>query len=304
MPFPSGPRSGKHGVVKAANATSGVTGVVSAVRNWSVNHNQTPEDHVHSGTLGGHERGNGYFDWNGSFEGFGAYPGIFPGDLFEFTGFAGPDNGVFGTSGNAVIGNAIMDSLTINWNFQPGGSLSWSGSFSANGCLDEDNVADITGVYTPCPYRMCNLVLKYKEACAGVLTNFAAVQSASLTFTSANIPFNNSDTLCCTYRRPGNLDWTLGVVTQDNYSPFVNGAFYEFNLFTNATEFWGMQWGLFTGIDNFNVNIETGEIITKQFNFAMKGFHCCTPGSLEIGEIVTPALGGDARIVWPLAPAA
>lgn len=308
----SGPRSGKHGL-----GLYGAGTVYQALRNWVLNHTSTPEDYVHSGTAGGHDRVGGVFDANGTFDQFGGTPVQFPGDTFTFIGFEGPDTGVYGQSGNALTLPSIVDSLTINWDWAPGGRLSMSTTFSANGCLDTETSSSYTNddpsLYG-CPTRMCDLSIWAQRVCdangigsqgsgsgetGGALTRLDNLASATLTFTADNQTVVNSSTYCCTERRPGNVDWTLAIVDQENYVQFQESDIYLFKLYVNATLFWELAWGIFTGVDNVNVNRETGEIISKTNNFAMKGLLCCGAGDTapDMGYIKSP--GAVTR--WPIA---
>src|SRR5574343_189189 len=125
MAAPSGPRSGRHGSVNS----------VASVRNWSLNWNQALASRILSSTRAGTMRFAGIEDWNGSIEGFGGVPGLFAGDTVALRLFAGPDDGVWGHYGAVYYGNAIIDSFTLNIQWQPTVQTSWTANFSANGCL-------------------------------------------------------------------------------------------------------------------------------------------------------------------------
>lgn len=304
----SGPRSGKHGAVKYG---SGGGAFLTSIRNWIYNSTSTPEDYVHSGTRGAHDRAGGVWDSNGTFEQFGAIPVLFPGDSFDFYGFAGPDTGVFGTNGNTIVGPVLLDSLTINWDWNPNGRLSMSSTFSANGCFDEENSNDIVETPAFCPTRMCDLSIWVKRVCdedgpgsgsgsgSGNVGPYKLdnVLTASLNFTADNQTVVNSSTLCCTERRPGNVDATFSLVDQDNYIQFGKDDIYIIYAYVTATLYWEIAWMQYTGTDNYNVNLETGAVISKNNNFSFKGLLCCGAASPTLGYIHSPG----AVVRWPIA---
>ena len=48
----------------------------------------------------------------------------------------------------------------------------------------------------------------------------------------------NSSTLCCTERRPGNVDATFSLVDQDNYIQFGKDDIYIIYAYVTATLYW------------------------------------------------------------------
>lgn len=288
----SGPRSGKFGFVNGA----------IQVRNWSLNWNEALADRVHSASMGGHERISGVEDWNGSFEGFGGWPGanLFPGNSFSMLLFAGPDDGVYGNTGKVWVGTAIIESLTINWNWLPSNSINWSIAFAANGCLaDADNeYYDSSEV---CVASMCDLYVEVSEYCTttgtGGYSTLANLESATLTFTSANQPVVNSSTSCCTQRRPGILDWTFSFVDQEQHVVLNYATPYVFRAWTSSLKYWELAFGLMQDVTDIRVDVESGAINTKTNNFAMSGRVCCDEQSYQAGWIIDP----EGNSVWPVA---
>jgi hypothetical protein len=298
MPTPSGPRSGKHGYAYTING-------IKHMKNWSLNWNQALETRYHSESRGGPERFYGVEDWSGTIEGFGGNPLIFPGDEIALELFTGPSTGVYGAVGETYKGNAIVDQLTINWNWQPNQSLNWSVNFSADGCLSEaeDEEYDLS---TTCDTSMCNLSLTYQDECIagsagtgveGLWTTWNNVESAVLTITAANQAVVNSSTACCTQRVPGNIDFNLAVVDQEEYPILDFNTYYNLRLYTTAALYWQLRFGLLQDITNIRVDRESGAIVNKTNTLQMTGRICCGTDPAQHGSIITPA----SRLAWPIA---
>jgi hypothetical protein len=293
MASPSNVRSGKHGAVNG----------VPSVRNWTLNILNQVETRIHSASRGGPERHQGIEDWNAVIEGFGGNPGIFPGEDLTMSLFTGPSTGVFGATGLAYTGTAIVDSLTINWSWQPNQSINWSANISANSCIGYTE-ADIVDSSTTCYARACGLnVYYYQDLCAGTGTAdvlWERVESATLTITADNQAYVNSSTTCCTYRVPGNIDWTLDIVDQEDYRVIDEYDDYAaFKLYVDGTNYWDIAWGILQGINNVRVDIESGAVKTKTNSLAMTSRVCCdvvgSATDAEIGHIIDP--GGTTK--WP-----
>jgi hypothetical protein len=289
----SGPRSGKHGAVHAPFGTA-----VDAIDNWVLTENNTPEDQVHSASAGGHNRSAGVSDWTANFSGFGGAPAFFPGDRVDLRLFTSPDTGVYGSNGREYSGFGYVDQLTIDWDWTAGGSIKYSAQVSADGCL-ATALVDAIDTLSECKYRMCTLVPQVATTCvAPSFVPWPNVKSASLTITADNQMFANSSTACCTFRQAGNIDWTFDVVDEETDRFLVTGDFYDIKFFVSPTLFWRLQFGIAIGIGNLNVNVTTGEIISKSNMVQMSGQICCS-GSPTAGAIINPA----AVTKWPIPPA-
>lgn len=289
----SGPRSGKHAVF-----TKGGT-AIDGISRWSLNSTFTPEDHVHSSSLGAHNRLGGVYDWSGTVEGFGAHPGLFPGEQFAAEFFTAPDTGVYGAAGMKYDGNCIVDSLTITWNWAAGGTMQWSAGVSSNGCLTTTAAGDEIDTVTGCKYEMCGILPQNSPICgAAVWATIPNVSSATLTLTSANPAYANSSTACCTKREPGNLDWSLDLVDEETNMQFTPGTFYRFKIFVGNALFWVIDAGLYIGPSNLVCDVETGAIIQKSNTFVGSGNYCCS-GTQTTGTIIDPT----PTTKWPVIPA-
>lgn len=294
------PRSGRLGFV--GDYTGEVLDRYSRVRNWNFNALATPEVRYYSGTRFGAQRIPGFVQYNGSFSGFGATPPLFAGDTFEFIGYTAPTSGVACTSGCAYSVPSIVDSLNINWNWTAENrGTNWTINFSSTDEWSEVNLDDPCDDEVFCNDTACDLTFVMKDPCtADAVVEWCNLVSANLTFTSNNITYSNNSTNCTIAKDVGNLDWTLEVIDQNPCIIPTLQADYWFTILASLTPSstsWILKWGQFVGVSNLNVNMETGEIISKSNNFAMQAVNCCTPGSPTRGSIIDPA----GITVWPYA---
>jgi len=290
------PRSGKLGFV--GDYTGAVLTRFTRVRNWVYNITANPELRVYSGTRFGTQRISGFVDSTGTFSGFGANPPLFAGDSFTFIGYTAPTSGVPCSPGCAFSVPAFVDSLNINWNFtQENRGVNWTINFSSDG--DETDLPTFDdpcddAVY--CDDNVCDLVIEMRD-CNDALVEFCNIISISLTFNANTLVYSNNSTSCRNKRQPGVLDWTMEMVDNNPcIIPVVNDD-YRFDLMATlspVTE-WILRWGKMVGVSNLNVNMETGEIITKSNNFAMQAVNCCVPATPVRGSIIAPS----GATVWP-----
>lgn len=291
------PRSGKLGFV--GDYTGDVLTRYSRVKNWTFDALSDSEKRVYSGTRLGTQRIPGFIDYKGSFTGFGAKPPKFVGDIFTFIGYTAPTSGVPCTPGCAFTSLALIDSLSITWNWtRENRGVSWTIGFSSNEpsetITDFDDPCDDSVFCDPNP---CDLTFVMKDACTDAVVEFCNIVSITLNFTATNIEYSNNSTGCIVKREVGNLDWTMEIVDQNPcIIPIINHD-YWFEILSTVTplEKWILKWGQYLGPTNLSVNMETGEIISKTNNFGMQAVNCCVPGTPVRGSITAP--GGT--IVWP-----
>lgn len=262
------PRSGKFGTVNGH----------TSVFNWELNDDSSPEIFRASNTRNGQFVKAGIEDWSGSFSGFGGLPTVLPGETFTFEGYTAPGTGVFGNDGKVYTGSAIVSSASINWQWQPSQSLSWTVNFeAASGTLAEsDDAFDDTTLELP--DKMCNLVIDVGASAAEVA--WADVVSAVLNITSENQVVVNSSTSCATNRDPGAISWNLAVTDQQQTQGYAKGADHRIRIFTNATLFWLMEWAHLQSYTGLVVDRQGGGIIQKTANFVMQGSDGTTIGAL------------------------
>lgn len=278
-----------------ASSLSGKFGVVNGqtnIRNWSTDRTSTPEIYIDSTSEFGQYVNAGVEDHSGSFEGFGEGPPatIFPGKVFTFLGYTAPDTNVYGDDGVTVSFEAIVDTLTLNWDWTPGGSHSWSVGFSmeSGDITIGSGQPDDTG--STVPPRMCLNALQTGAALSEA--DWSDIVSATLTISAANIPYVTSSTACRTARRAGNISWTLSVVEQNTAEKFAVGSNTRFRIETDGgTDYWILEWGHLESITGLRADRESGAIIERTYNFIMNGN---VGGTL--GQIIHP----DGTVLWPL----
>jgi len=291
------PRSGHLGFV--GDYTGAVLTRYSRVRNWTFDETSMPQERVYSGTRFGVQRIPCYKQSSGSFSGFGVSPPLFAGDVFTFFGYTAPTNGVACTPGCAYHVLSIVDSVTLNWNWTAEGcSLDWSIAFSGIAAPTVLAAFDDPCDDAPfCDMSPCTATLLLYNPCAAMAAvEFCNITTAALTFTAKNIAFSNSSSSCFVQKTVGNLDWTLAVVDQNPCIIPTLNLDYRIKLqATAAPAYWILDYGIFTGVNNLNVNIETGEMVSKTNNWMMQGVLCCTVDTPVRGSIISPA----GVTVWP-----
>jgi len=258
------PHSGKFGVVDGQ----------STVKNWNIGETSTPMPYVASNTLCATGRLKGIEDWAGGFTQFQHTPLLMPGDNFTFTGYTAPDSDVKGGTGETFVGAAIIDGVTISWNWVTGEIISVDLTFSGNGALAQSTAVH-SDVTVPDVDSTINTKITYGEEGAGAV-EWENLTTAVLNITAANQTFVNSTTGPFINRKPGVIDWNLAVTQEDvdrGAQTFDKGDSVEFNLFVDATDFWRLKFGIVKDFTNITVDIETGAIIAQTVSIEMDGFN-------------------------------
>ena len=284
--------SGRYGAVNG----------MSTVRNWVLNETTTPAEYRASNTRAGTGRKEGVYDYNGSFEGYGGVPPIMPSEYFDFVGFTAPTSGIFGTIGatkQAV--NAIVQSVTINWDWTTGGLLDWVVNFAAGEPLI---ITDGTATTTDLSLPAVQIVCPTKITLTNNNTLWPNLTRASLTITANNPSFVNSSTQGRTGRRAGNVDWNASVTEQAvNTNTVIGlsgclgsivGADVLMRIWIDATFYWGLLWAHYVDSSDFRVDNDTGAIIGQTNNFAMSGFDVAG----NTGYIARPGEDGGTNPYW------
>lgn len=292
------PRSGRNGFV--GDYTGDILTRFRRVKNWTFDALSDSEKRVYSGTRFGTQRIPGFIEYKGSFSGFGAVPPLFAGDTFTFIGYTAPTTGVPCTPGCAFTTLSLVDSLNITWNWtKENRGVNWSINFSSN-----EPAETITAFDDPCDDEVfcddnpCDLTFIMKNPCAAdAVVEFCNLVSVSLTFVATNLPYSNNSTGCVVKRDIGNLDWTMEVIDQNPcIIPVINVDYwFEIMATVNPLTRWILKYGQYLGPTAINVNMETGEIISKTNNFGMQAVNCCVPGAPVRGVITAPS----GAIVWP-----
>ena len=259
----------------------------------------TPITRYYNGTKFGPQLLNGVTEFAGSFQAYGAVPPLFVGDTFTALMYAAPTSGVACTAGCAQIVPAIVDSLTITWNWTAENrDVFYNIGFSLNGTPTEDTAYDPACDDDLFCDTLCDLELIVKDPCDNNSTvEFCNYTQAVLTFTASNQQYSNASTNCEIRKLPGNLNWTLAITEQNPCRILDLKKDYRIEIDATTTTKWILEWGKHVGINNYVVNTQTAEIISKVLNFSMNGVLCCTEddSTPTLGQIVHP----DGTVLWP-----
>ena len=281
----------------------GAVGDVDTVRNWVLNELTTPAEMRASNTLGGTARYEGVYDYNGTFEGYDGVPPYMPGDYFDFTGYTAPSTGALGVAGitkSAV--NAIVQEVTINWNWQSGELLNWALSFAAGEPLAiTEAQAVVQDLVLPVPKIICGT----KVTLTASDTVWPNIVSASLTIRANNPTYVNSSTNGYTGRRRGIIDWTAAIVEEADQTDVSLGVAAclgtqvgsdnILRLWCDATTYWDLYWAHFVDVSDLRVDNDTGAIVGQTNNFAMMGFN---KENGQNGRVGRPGEDGASNPFW------
>lgn len=292
------PQNGRLGFV--GDYTGAVLTRFDRVRNWRWNGRSNPDVRRYSGTRFGTQRVPAFTEYDGSFQGYGALPPLFVGDEFTFIGYTAPTDGTPCTPGCAFSVLALVERLSITWNWTAENKLVfWEIGFNSN----EDAVV-LPTFDDPCDDdpicfdNPCNLEFRLKNPCAAdALIDFGNLVSATLNFTSENTTYSNNSTGCLLKRKPGALDFTLDVVDQNPCIVPIINADYRIEIEASPTTHWLLKWAQYLGFSDHVIDTETNTMIGKTNHFAMQAVSCCVPGTPVRGEIIDPA----TNILWPYA---
>ena len=302
------PASGRYGAVSLGGV------ITSTVRNWQTSIMQDSKSISASNTHGGTNRRPGLYDWNGNFQTFDGNPAAYPGQEFQFIGYAGPDDlGDIGGTGYGATGPALLESITTDWNFVANDPVTTTHNMVSKGPLLNYADASIWDGSDPLAVQasVCPMLL-YKVSALGVIdANPIAIcfQSVNFNLTSNPKEFANSCTGGWKSRMLGFYDWTAAFVVDEadtkkvksvtvGATPLVPGDYVSARLYVNATQYWLLNYGIVESFNNYNVNIETGDIITYTINLQMSG---CNAHDMT-GATIT---GPDGFELWsPAEPTA
>lgn len=282
---------------------SGKTGVVndqSTVRNWSIVDTLTLPKFVASNMRFGTGRRRGVGSWTGNFGQYGVTPTVLPGDIFSFLGYTAPTNDTPGTNGERATGDAIVNSVQLNWNWRGGEILNSVVNFAGHLAVTFAQGADIDDDTDPNVPEVGGLIIEYNIG--GGWVTMDSIVSAALTISADNKDYVNSGTYVGVYpngqlwtgRKSGPIDWTLAIVQENE----IRGAYalqkgmdVQLRLYIDNTDFWLLKWGKVREFTNLNVDIETGNILGRTINIDMNGHD-----GTGLGEITLP---GESTPWWP-----
>jgi len=279
-----------------ASGRFGVVNGMSTVENWNLSESKTADSYVASNTYAGTVRGGGITRWSGSFNGKGAIPPVMPNESFLFEGYTAPDDGTEGSAGTVYGGQAIVSSVSINWDWTQNDILSWTVNFNGGTpAAPELTISTKTiplDTTIPPTVSACGTVITY-----GADIEIPALASATLTFTAALSSEVHSGTQCYETWTPGALDWTL-TANQQDYKRGVAG--YPdlgddllLKVYTDQTDFWQLKFGKAQEYSGLTVDRSTGATISRTLNIAMQA----TDG-LVIGNVVKPGDDPETTVYW------
>lgn len=278
--------SGKFGVVNG----------VDTVRNVTINETSSPARGVASNTAQGVLRRHGPRSWNGQFARFGGIPILMPGDFFTLGAYIAPASGVLGGVGTMYEGQAVVQNMQMNWNWQSGELLGQQQNFAGHLELTPDDTADaITDDATPSVLEVCGTKIQYQASSGGDWVQIPALVTAQLSISLPLHAYVNSDTACWTGQVPGApIDWnvTLTQQSEKRLDAFNVWEDIGLRLFIDNTNYWELLWGHVREFTGINVNRETGDIVGRTINIDM---NAASGGAL--GHILLPGAPGTEW--WP-----
>lgn len=291
--------SGLNGLV-SVNGTS----AVATVRNWAVNPTNAPAVGAASNSGGAEFQLKGVSDFSGTFQLYGpsALGAVVPGTTYAFYGQ--PASG-----GDEFLAGIIVDSMTINCDIEGGGILSADVAFSSIGSSTSVYTANNTGwtfqsatslTNTSVPTIQSSLGCKaawgpITAGTAETVSDIPAVRNWSLTLTCNNVSFSHSGAGGFTKRVRGRKSASASVqfyegsigtfdVDATNYLP---GTYGELRLYTTASAYWQMKWGVITA-SPLDVPIEEPGMVSNQMDFGWTAWTNIS-STITRGTIVDPS---------------
>lgn len=282
---------------------SGRWGVVNGqkfVQAWQVDDNSDTKETVNSVTKAGKHRLPGINSWTGSFESNGAIPVNMPGDLISFTGYIGPDNNVVGSTGVTASGQAMIERISITWNWATGDVLKTSTEFQGHlGLTYADGQAAIFDTSSINYYGSKQIPTPTVQVNnTGGFVNWPNLTQLTLTISNEIQPYVNSSTGGWIGRLAGIWDLDITATEQEVLrSLFQKDDILELKLpvDTTFTNFWDIKWGHVKSFTNIRVDRETGTIITQNVDIPWSAFDNESPP--VIGSIILPGAGSAW---WPI----
>lgn len=274
----------------------GAVNGVSSVQQWSINDDMDIHAMGASNTYGGKAKKQGTKHWGGSMVQFGANPlNQMPGDVIAFVGYMEPANNVSGV-GPAYVGNAMVDSIQIVWDWNTNAPLMITTNFSGMGSVAYDpiraQVLDETDLAVVCAQND-ELKVLYSE----YETEWDNLVTMTLNISRANLEYANSSTSGWKNRKKGPFDFTLTAVEDDvRRDRFAKGDFVQLQLFTSPDDYWLIRWGMVKSFTGITINRDTGEIIKQTVNFegSIRDYQGVNVGSIILPGETTAWAGLDA----------
>lgn len=258
---------------------------IGTLADWTVNAISETQVFVASNTHGGTGRRQGNEDWNGTCKQYVAWPDALDmmpaGDAWSFIGFMCPRDGIPSHVGPAIGGLVLTESVTMTIDWAGSAIVEWMTNFVGNGELHWDaEDTSLPSVPTPgvrdttfpkaIPSKF--ITVGIAEFSASPVYNPICTLKSVLNFKANVYPFSSSCTGGFVNRVTGTKDWTLTITMDDpDMNNLVNDL--DQNQFIGIRFVYSipgmpgvvpltLQWGLVKDINNINVNIETGDMIS------------------------------------------
>ena len=270
---------------------------IPCVRTWGVTYNAGINEAVCSATQGARLRVEGNTDWTGNYTGYGALPDVLPGDTFEFNGAITGS----GASAVGVEGDAICDSIQIDWDIEGGGIINHTVQFGADGALTFGTIDCPADDSIPDPPKAAGMKVEIAADPFTTFAEIAEVRTAQLTISKSNLPYTSSGTGSQTRRMEGNLDASLSLsvyaADSDGWASLPKpNDIYAVRLYTSISpaEYWLLKWMMFSELGGMDVDMEGGALVGGTLAAALNAFTDVS-GTPTVGAITKPG-GGN---LWP-----
>lgn len=261
-----------------------------AMSKWSVSEASSPVAiyNSHTGMLPA--RMHGPLSYSGSIDADRGVPRVMPGQVFTFEGYMGPNNGVAGTPGPMWSGLALVDSVTVNFDWTTNKPVSHALSFSNAGAFTYNAAAtapSLTGDFTP--IEVCGKTLRFTPV-GGSETELEMVKTATLSLSASNGKVTNSSTGCRTDSIGGPGDCKLSVALDTPGRQLTPGALYTVAIPCGADD-WVLQYMICKGYTNLQADRTNGNLIGATVELEYSRFNAAG----DAGSGITPP-GGSAWI--------
>ncbi len=246
--------SGKSGWVMNGAAA------LACIRDWQISYTADLKAAVCNVSRGAPFRIQSIFDWVGTWKSYGPYPAAKPGDAITFRG------AITGTSPNVkgVEGSAIVERVEITCDIENGGIIEHTVTFAGNGALSRTSTSSWTNATTyPTPYPA--RLGKVETAAPAAVPTFAElgdVRNWTLSLQVALQAYASSSTALYRKRVVGPFDASLTIgIFADNLTTMVPlpNEVKHVRLYTEAAKYWDIKWARFSGVNGYDVDIETGK---------------------------------------------
>lgn len=293
--------------ISALNGAISVNGTsaVATVRNVNINPTNAAVAGAASNSGGAEFNLKGVSDFSGTFSIYGpsALGVVVPGTTYIL--YAQPDI----DADHEVQCGIIIDSMTINCDIEGGGILSADVGFSSIGSSTATYTANNNALLYQAATALTNSTVptiqsglgckaQWGPITAGVaeaIADLPAVRNWTLNLASANVSFSHSGAGGVTKRVRGRKSASASVQFYEgaiaafdaDATNYQQGTYGELRLFTTASAYWQMKWGVVTA-SPIDIPIEEPGMVSNQMDFAWTGWTNIS-GTITKGMIVDPA---------------